>query len=352
MPTGLRNALLTGGLFLALAATAEAAIHLTETGSTILYPILTVWIEHYVQPHGPVKIDAAPTGSGFGIGSAMHGSAQIGGSDAYLTDAQMQAAGLMNIPLAVSAQEIVYNVPELRSGSPLHVTGAVLAGIYDGTIAMWDDPKISALNTGQTLPHHAIVTVRRADSSGDTFMFTQLLAGASPTWDQTVHFGTEVHWPKLRKALEADGNADMINTASSAAYSIAYVGISYAARAHAAGLGVAALQNRSGAFVLPTVEATSATAESMASHVPSDGRLSLIDTAAPEAYPLVNFVYAIVKDQQKKRGVAAALRAFLSWVVAPDKGNDPALLAQVNFAPLPARVRDIALRQISTITGP
>jgi phosphate transport system substrate-binding protein len=269
-----------------------------------------------------------------------------------LSDAQMKANDLLNVPLAVSAQEVDYNVPELRAAPPLRLSGPVLADIYDGSIARWDDPRILALNPGRVLPHHVIIPIHRTDGSGDTFIFTQYLSFSTPSWDQTVHFGTLVHWPANKKAAEGTGNAGVIDTARNTPYSIAYVGISYAERARTAGLTFAALQNRSGAFVLPTLEATLATAEAMARAVPDDGRLSMTYTPGAGAYPLVNFEYAIVRAEQSAPGSAVALRDFLGWVVAPDQGNDPMLLATVHFVPLPERVRDIAKRLIASISGP
>jgi phosphate transport system substrate-binding protein len=344
---------LTSFVLVALAAfPAGATVHLSETGSTLLYPIMTVWIRDFCQANAGVRIDAGATGSGVGISAAINGSVQIGASDAYLSDKQMEAGGVLNIPLAVSAQEVDYNVPELRGGPPLQLTAEVLGGMYDGTLEFWDDPKIAALNPGRDLPHHAILPVVRSDGSGDTFIFTQYLSLALPSWNSTIHFGTNVHWPHLRRrTLYGTGNAGMIDNASRAAYSIAYLGISYDARARAAGLSVAALQNRSGAFVAPTTGVIADTASARAEDTPENGRLSLIYSAGADAYPLVNFEYAIVKSEQPAAGVAEPLRAFLDWIVDAQSGNDPALLSTVHFAPLPERVRAIARREIASITG-
>lgn len=335
-----------------MASAAGATIHLSETGSTLLYPILTVWIAGFGATHRNVRVDAAPTGSGVGIASAISGRAHIGGSDAYATDDQIKANGLVNIPLAVSAQEIDYNVPELRGAPALRLSGPVLAGIYAGTIPRWDDPQIAALNPGVKLPHHVVLPVRRTDGAGDTFIFTEYLSLSTAWWDSTVHFGTRVQWPKNPNALEGSGNAGAIEACAHAPYSIAYVGISYAERVHGEKLEPAAVQNRSGAFVLPTTAATLATAEALESAVPDDGRLSMVYTPGAGAYPLINFEYAIVKAAQRAPGSAAALRDFLDWIVTPDEGNDPTLLATVHFAPLPDRVRAIAKREIAAITGP
>jgi phosphate transport system substrate-binding protein len=347
-----RRALLILGACVGLSTTALGTAHISETGSTLLYPIMTAWIEQYMKTDDTVRIDANATGSGVGISSAISGFAQIGGSDAFLSDAQMKTQKLLNIPVAVSAQEIVYNVPELRDVPPLHLSGPVLAGIYSGTIATWDALEIAALNPSVALPHHVILPVRRSDSAGDTLIFTQYLSLTTPSWDRDVHYGTGVHWPTNKKMLQGPGNAGVLVTAKSAPYSIAYLGISYAARAAASGLVAAALQNKAGAFVLPTTENTRATAEAVANLVPDDGRSSMIYTAGVDAYPLVNFEYAVVRAEQVTPGNAKALRDFLSWIVSPTEGNEATLLASVHFAPLPDRVRSIAEKQIGDITGP
>ena len=73
----------------------------------------------------------------------------------------------MNVPIAISAQAVDYNVP----GAPsyLKFTGNVLAEIYQGKITNWDASQIAHLNPGVTLPNLAIVPVRRVDSSSPAF---------------------------------------------------------------------------------------------------------------------------------------------------------------------------------------
>jgi phosphate transport system substrate-binding protein len=343
---------LAAGCILMLPLPASARTHISETGSTLLFPMMATWAEAFGKLEPDVRVDVNATGSGVGISSAMSGFADLGASDAFLSDAQVAGRTMLDVPLAVSGVEVVYNVPELRSEPALRLSGPVLAGIYEGTIVTWDAPEIAALNPGRTLPHHDILPVRREDSSGDTSLFTEYLSLTTPSWANTVRFGTNVTWPKNKKTLFGTGNAGMIDASSNAAYSIAYLGISYAERARAFGLEVAALKNKAGAFIEPTTEVFRATAESVAAAVPADGRESMVDTAGPQAYPIVNLEYAVLKTTQRKAGMAKALRDFLTFVVTPTEGNDPAVLGAVHFAPLPARVREIALRQIATITGP
>ncbi len=339
-------------LLLAFTVAGAAALQLSESGSTLLYPIMMRWIQAYGPQHRALTITAAPTGSGAGIRAALTGDADIGASDAFLSDDQVRDGRLENIPLAVSAQEIAYNIPELRDGQPLRLSGQILAGIYDGSIGSWDDRLIVDANPGRTMPHHAIFPVHRSDGAGDTFLFTQYLSRSVPAWEQRVHFGTTVQWPENPRSLTGLGNAGVLDTAARVRYSVAYLGISYDARAQAAGLVTAAIANAEGSFVLPTADAIAATLRIAKERIPADGRLSLVYVRGRAAYPIVNFEYAIVKTTQSVPGRAAGLRDFLQWIVAPSGGNDPALLSEVHFLPLPSQARAIALTQIGSIAGP
>jgi phosphate transport system substrate-binding protein len=138
---------------------------LTETGSGLLYPLARTWAADYAKATPGVTVTTASTGSGAGIAAASAGKADIGASDAYLSSGDLVLnSALVNIPLVVSAQTVIYHLPGV-SGH-VRLDGAVLAGIYDGTITRWNDPAITAINQGLTLPAIKIVPVRRSDSSG------------------------------------------------------------------------------------------------------------------------------------------------------------------------------------------
>jgi phosphate transport system substrate-binding protein len=242
----------------ALAAVAAAAIlldgtaraapaKLSETGSTLLYPLFNLWAAEYTD----AQITTQGTGSGAGISEAISGTAQIGASDAYLTNAQMKSnPGMLNIPLAISSQMVNYNVPGLNN-QHLKLSGPVLAEIYQGKVKYWDDPAIAKINPGVKLPHNAIVPVHRSDGSGDTFIFTQYLSYSTPDWSNSLGYGTTVNWPAVQGGIGAVGNPGMVNASKSTPYSIAYIGISFKNATASAGLGVARLKNRDGKFVLP-----------------------------------------------------------------------------------------------------
>ena len=149
----------------------------SETGSTLLYPLFNLWAGGYNTKYPSVTIQTAGTGSGTGISEAENGTIDIGASDAYLSPSVVSAnPDLKNIPLAISAQIVVYNIPGVLSH--LKLSGKVISEIYQGQITKWNNSAISGLNPGVTLPATPIVTLHRSDSSGDTFLFTQYLSKA------------------------------------------------------------------------------------------------------------------------------------------------------------------------------
>ncbi|MBX5466066.1 MAG: phosphate ABC transporter substrate-binding protein PstS [Firmicutes bacterium] len=329
-------------------AAAGAPVSLLETGSTLLYPLFQAWVPAYEAGHPGVRITPAGTGSGTGIAQALAGTVQIGASDAYMSDAQMRP-DILNIPLAISAQVVAYNLPGLNN-QHLNLSGPILAGIYTGRIRYWDDPALKAANPGLALPHQAIIPVRRNDSSGDSFLFTQYLTKSAPSaW--TVGYATSPAWPAVPNEASATGNGGMVDFLHANPDSIAYVGISYLNQIEADHLGYAALQNPAGRYVLPTQGAIEAAAEAMVPQTPKDERISLIDAPGADAYPIINYEYAIVKADQPNAQTAAALKTFLDWAMSPKGGNRPAFLDRVHFLPLPPSVVRLSQAQVDAIHG-
>jgi phosphate transport system substrate-binding protein len=331
------------------AAAAAPQVRLLETGSSLLYPLFNIWVQAYGKAHPNVQITTQSTGSGTGISQAISGVAQIGASDAYLSDPQMrQNPEMLNIPLAISAQMINYNVPGLNNRH-LKLSGPVLAGIYTGQIRDWDAPQIRQLNPGVNLPHHQIIPVHRSDGSGDTFIFSQYLSFSTPSWANSLAYGTTINWPAVQGGIGANGNPGMVNAAKGAPYSIAYIGVSFKSATEQAGLGEAMLQNKAGKFVLANNQTVSAAVAATASKTPADERISLIFAPGANAYPIINYEYAIVKDQQASPATAGELKAFFNWAISPKGGNSPSYLSQVGFVGLPAPVRKLSMNQIAKI---
>lgn len=325
----------------------SGTVALSETGSTLLYPLFQEWAPAYHTLYPNVTITPQGTGSGTGISQAEAGAIDIGASDAYLPSSAFSTyPGMENIPLAISAQQINYNVPGV-SGH-LHLSGQVIAEMYTGKITNWDDPAIMALNPGVTLPNLAVVPVHRSDGSGDTFIFTTYLTDSAPsTW--TAGFNTTVSWPNIASALSANGNGGMVTTCGATKGCIAYIGISYLSKTQAAGLGEAMISNASGQYLLPSPSTIEAEASSFVAKTPPNEALSLIYGPAPDGYPIINYEYSIVNSNQSSTTTAQAIRAFLYWALDPAHGSASSFLDPINFQPLPQSVIDLSDAQIAKI---
>ncbi len=333
----------------ACAAAQSTPVTISESGSTLIYPLFQSWAGAYAKVDPGVRITDAATGSGAGISQAIAGQVQIGTSDAYMSDNQAMAnPHILNIPLAISAQTVDANLPELHGGT-LKLTGPVLADIYSGKIRSWDAAPIAELNRGVALPHHAIVPVRRADSSGDTFIFTQFLTFSTPAWEDSIGYGTTVSWPSAPGVLTATGNQGMVQTIARTPYAVGYVGASFEDDAAKAGLITAMLQNQDGNFLLPSAATITAAAAALTPRTPPDERLTLVFAPGADSYPLINYEYAVVSDQQPNQQVAAAIGNFLLWCISPQGGSAPQFLDPVHFIPLPTSIRAHSEIQIAKI---
>ena len=369
-PPNLRPGILAAALIstaiglLAATPSHAASITLNETGSTLLYPLFQSWIAGYKSLAPDIAVNAAATGSGAGEAAALAGKVTIGASDAYLSDkVASQNPNILDIPLAISAQTINYNLPNLNGGT-IKIDGSTLAAIYSGTVTQWDDPAIKAMNPGVTLPHQTIIPVRRADSSGDTFIFTQFLDFATETGDGgpgldatmsgttagTViawpNVGTAISWPNVATEKTATGNDGVVQTLAATPYSIGYVGISYADNIAKAGLGTAMIKNQDGKFLLPTPQTIAHGAARLDPRTPPYERITLIFAPGDDSYPLINYEYAVVSKRQPDAATADALRTFLLWSISEIGGNSAKYLKPVGFIPLPDFIRGLSEAQI------
>ena len=315
-----------GGSSNSSGTTAAGGGVLVGAGSTLVAPLVAQWSGDYAKQHG-VTITYGGIGSGGGIAQATARTVDFGASDAPLQGDQRKP-GLVQIPWALAATLVAVNLPGVSQHPKL--TGPVLADIYLGKIAYWDDPAIKALNAGTTLPHTKIAVVYRSDSSGDTYAFTNYLAAVSPAWKSKVGSGTDVAWPA---GSGAKGNAGMAAAVSQTPGAIAYIAIG---QVKGASLDYALLRNAGGQYPDPSPATIAQAAESASFE--RDNSASIVNSA--QGYPLSTFTYALVSKSSPK---LAALKAFLRYAV----GNGQSFAEQLSFAPLPKQVRTADLKVIA-----
>ncbi len=99
---------------------------------------------------------------------------------------------------------------------------------------------------------------------------------------------------------------------------------------------------------MPTPQTIEAASASLGPRTPGDERLTLVNAPGANAYPLVNYEYAIVSTKQPKPEIAATMRKFLLWAIAPDETNQKYLNDQ-HFIALPAHIWVLSHDQIEMI---
>jgi hypothetical protein len=109
-------------------------VTLTESGSSLVLPYLQKMVAPVHSDYPAITLAPAGGGSGRGVSDAIGGAVVMGGSDAYLSDGQAaQNRDLLDIPIAVSAQAINYNLPGVND---LRLSGSrVTIGTYDTALA-------------------------------------------------------------------------------------------------------------------------------------------------------------------------------------------------------------------------
>src|SRR5258708_17283320 len=166
---------------------------ITGAGSTFVAPLVSTWTPAIGSAFG-YTVQYSGVGSGAGIAAITNRQVDFGASDAPLTPDQATACkGCVQIPWALAATSIAYNVP----GAPVHLNldGKTISKIFLGEITNWNDPAIKALNKGASLPDLKITPVFRSDGSGTSYNFTDYLSSVNPERKSKIGVSTQPAFP-------------------------------------------------------------------------------------------------------------------------------------------------------------
>jgi phosphate transport system substrate-binding protein len=310
---------------------------ITGAGSTFVSPLVSVWTPAVGSAFG-YTLQYSAVGSGAGISAITSRQVDFGASDAPLTPDQATACkGCVQIPWALSATSIAYNVP----GAPVHLKldGTTIAKIFLGQITNWNDPAIKALNKGASLPDLKITPIYRSDGSGTTYNFTDYLSHVSGDWKSKVGNSTSVQFPA---GLGGRGSSGVAGLVSRTDGGITYVDVAFALKNH---IRFAAVRNNAGKFLYPSLRRITAAALAFPK-VPKSNEVHIVNPprSAPLAYPVSTYTYAIVAQQSSH---AAELRKLVFWALT--QGQKPQYTAKLLFAPLPKNVLAASERTLKTI---
>jgi phosphate transport system substrate-binding protein len=269
-------------------------------------------------------------GSGAGVSQFTAGTTDFAGSDPALKDDEVSAVKKgtpIQAPIAFGAITVSYNLPGIKSG--LKLDGKTVADIYLGKVKKWNDPTIAGQNSGLKLPSTNITVVHRSDSSGTTKGFTDFLSRYSPEWKSKVGVDKDVKWPTGTGGKGNEGVAAAVKQTEGA---IGYVEQAYALQN---GFTFADVKNKSGQYIAPTLDSTSAAGDGI--DIPSDLRINVIDSPNPKAYPITSQTFAITYEDPCKAGLdkskAQGLKKFLSFLVS-GQGQDT--IQKLSYAKIPS----------------
>jgi phosphate transport system substrate-binding protein len=278
----------------------------------------------YHKQYG-VKVNYQAIGSGGGIKQVKSRTVDFGGTDAFMSDGDLEDLPnpILHVPVCLGAVVITYSLP----GDPqLNFTPDILADIFLGKVRKWNDKRLAEINPGIDLPDMAIVVVHRSDGSGTTFIFSDYLSKISPEWEKQVGRGKSLNWPE---GLGAKGNPGVAGLVKQLPGSIGYVELIYSLQNE---MPVGLIMNSSGNYIEPSMQGVSLAADV---DLPEDTRVSITDTHAEMGYPISGFTWLIFYKEQNYSGrdldQAESLMDLVWWVI-----HDGQKFAEpLHYAPLP-----------------
>ena len=255
---------------------AIAGSTINGAGASFPAPIYQRWFQDYSTQSGN-RVNYQSVGSGAGVRQFITGTVDFGASDEPIKTSEVAKVkrGVVQIPMVGGTIAIAYNKP----GCNLKLTQKQVVDIFSGTITDYKQVGCSA---------GPMRVAYRSDGSGTTFAFTNSL-DAFGGWKPGV--GKSVKWPT---GIGSKGNEGVAGTIKTAPGAIGYVNTGFV---KVNKLQAAAIQNKSGQFVLPTAKSGAITLN----NITLDSNL-----AGENPNPTASGAYPI---------------ATLTWILAYKSGN-------------------------------
>ena len=306
-------------------ANAQSRVVLVASGSSLPEPLYLKWHDEFHKQNEGVMIRYLPLGTATGADNALSGSGDFGGGDAPIPEKELAAAKtpILELPTVLIGIVVVYNVPGTTEN--IRLSGPVLANIYLGKVAAWNDSEIVKLNPGVNLPALPIQVLHRTEGKGSNYIFSEYLAKVSPEFLAKAGRGVSPKWP-VGKAFNR--TPDLLEAVKNTPGAIGYTELNWA---FTSGLRMAAIRNPAGEFVHPSDRTLAAAATSAESKMGQSFRVSLVNAPGAESYPIASFTWLYVPLKHKDAERGRAINQYLQWVYTA--GQDVA--RQQGYATLP-----------------
>ncbi len=312
---------------------------LTGAGATFPAPFYQKAFFDYTAKYPQVTVNYQPVGSGAGIQQFIKNTVDFGASDVPMGATDITSAGgpdtLTQIPTTLGVISIAFNISGVSS---LNLDADTLGGIFLGHIKTWNDPALTALNSGASLPNKPITVVHRSDGSGTTFHFTDYLSKVSSEWKTSVGNAKSVKWPV---GVGASGNQAVAQAITTTEGAVGYVELAYVV---STGMHQAALKNANGKFVTASVAGATAAAAQNTSVSPTN--FSITNEPGDTTYPIAGFSWVMIRTSLSDATKGKAVVMLFKWLVSADgqkEGTD------LQYAPLPTAVQALAQSNLKLI---
>jgi phosphate transport system substrate-binding protein len=304
-------------------STVWAGVEIKGSGGISEKPLVQAWMTGYSA--AKIKYDSKNTADA--INEFLGKGCDFVLIDTPLTEAQAKKAAahhLLYLPVALSPQAVIYNLPGIPSGT-LKLTPQILSDIFLGKIKKWNDPILKAINAKLILPDLDILVVHQSNESSMNDFFPAFLARQNTQWTSKREKDKNLHWPV---GQNVNGNNKVLDKLRQWAGVIAVVSFSFAQEKE---LPVAQLQNEVGHYVEPSLK-------SIEEAVPGQEGIKAKQNRG-KAYPLSAVVTAVVYQDYDKtyhqHARGQTLMNFLDWVLSTEGQN---AVSKDFFTPLPESV--------------
>ena len=267
-----KKALIVGSLaVLTAGGAASARERLNAAGATFPDNIYSRWFSQLAKSGGP-KVNYQSVGSGAGRKAFLDETVSFAASDDAISarDKAKVSRGVLQIPTVGGTIAIGYNKP----GCTLKLTQKQAVSVFMGSISDWKELGCAA---------GKITVAHRSDGSGTTAAFADSMQAFSKEW--TLGTAKTLNW---KVGVGGKGNEGVAGIIQTTPGSIGYVNQSYVKGA----IKAAAVQNKSGQFVLPSFKSGQAALSGIT--VDADLAGTNPNPSASGAYPIATLTYLLV----------------------------------------------------------
>tara|TARA_B100000287_G_scaffold155446_1_gene146644 strand:- start:145 stop:1116 length:972 start_codon:yes stop_codon:yes gene_type:complete len=313
--------IISSAISIVFSPVAIASKRLSGAGASFPAKIYTRWFKDLASSGGP-RVNYQAVGSGSGRKAFIDETVNFGASDDPMKDEDIAKVkrGLVQIPMVGGTISFGYNYDcDLKLSQEQAVQVAM------GKITNW---KELGCKPGK------LTWVHRSDGSGTTKAFTNSMEAFSPTW--TLGTGKSVKWPV---GVGAKGNSGVAGVIQTTPGSIGYVNQSYIK----GNVKAAAIQNLSGEYVKPTVEAGAIALNSISLDENLAGNNP--NPKAKGAYPIATLTWILAYETGNGKNTKAIQDMFYKLLSDEYQSKAPAL----GFVPLKGEILEKSIEAVGRI---